>query len=278
MEKILKVLVAGIPISAQPIQEWRKNSTFKVAGKAPKVRKRLLAEEFVPGTTRWLRKPIVKALKDSALLFQRDFKTEVTDLGELTIPDMDDTEGKGIPETQLVQLAKDFAIRAQGFDLTILLGGDHTGGLLLYGFVGKVARYDEHSDACMTPDTCPSGSVERNNYVCAAIRNGLKIESTVLGVGVREGDAPYQITTHAQGASVMDIDVDVIAQKFGIKSDYSKGTLSPDDLVGAVRKSQPLVLGLFEMVEPDKLALKLAVELCEEAAVAATKRLSRKKR
>ncbi len=74
--------------------------------------------------------------------------------------------------------------------------------------------------------------------------------------------------THAHEADILDIDVDVLAEKHGVKTRYSHGTLSPDDLVGAVRRNKPRAIGVFEMEQGDEKAAALVEKLCVEAVIA----------
>ncbi len=266
-------MVAGVPTAGLPAQGWRHKVTFKVRGKTPEAPADKLFEAFVPGETNRLRRRVVRALKESGELSVRGVSVEVDDLGEI-IPEglaSRNFQGSfGLGESEMVEAAKQFAEESKGYDLSILVGGDHAGALLLYGFEGRVARFDEHSDSCDSPDTCPK-PVMRNNYVCAAIRVGLKSAGEILGVGIREGKGPYETVPHAKDCSVLDIDLDVLAQKHGVKTRYSKGNLSPDDLVGAVRANAPRAIGFFEAVEGDEAALALVEKLAVEAAIACAK-------
>ncbi len=277
MDKQLSVLVAGIPIQGVPVEEWRKRVTFKVAGRTPKTPKSRLAESFVPGCTNWLRKPVVRRLQESGRLAGLGVVVQVQDAGELVGGAVAGDKG-GVKEDELLELAAEFAQMCKDVDLALLFGGDHTGGLLLYSLGGQVARFDEHSDSCAKPMDCSTGFVQRNNYVCSAIHCGLKKPAEIVGVGVREGESPYPLAPFAKNASVLDVDVDVLADAFGFKTDYSKGRLSPDDLVGAVRSNSPSALGFFEAVAGDPKAVAFACTLAEEAAVAAAKKLRRIRR
>ena len=234
------------------------------------MKKSELVQTFREGCTGWLRRPVIRALSKSTRLPDRGIVCKVVDAGEFSFglpPD-----AGGLPEEGMLKLAREFSEKARGFDLVLLLGGDHSGGLLLYGLPGTVCRYDEHSDSCTSPQTCGDGLVRRNDYVCAAIRGGLKDPTQIYGVGVRAGQSPYQIKPFADTCSIMDVDVDVLSQSWKIKSDYDKGTLSPDDLVGAIRRNAPAALGFFEAIEGDGLAAELACRLSLEAAAAAGKR------
>ncbi len=273
MKKTIRVLVAGVPTCGLETQAWRKNATFKVRGKKPEVPTSKLFESFKPGATNRLRKRVVAALKESGELLRRDITAEVDDLGEI-IPEefARQFQGEyGLKEEDLVALAKQFAEQCKDYDLAVLLGGDHAGGLLLYAIEGKLARFDEHSDSCATPLACPSG-VMRNNYVCTAIRAELKKAEEIKGVGVRQGEAPYEVALFAKDCSILDFDLDVLAQKYGVKSRYSKGNLSPDALVGAIRMNSPKAIGIFEFVDGDEVARELVEKLAIEAAIAACKK------
>ncbi len=273
MAKVVRVLVAGVPVVSLPTQAWRKKATFKIGGKKPQPPSSKLYESFAPGATKELRKRFVREFQASLEFSQRNMKVEAEDFGEV-LPDQPIRafEGQiGLDEGEMAGLAQGFAEACEGFDLAIILGGNHAGGFLLYALPGKVARFDEHSDSCETPDTCNPG-VARNSYVCAAIRNGLKSADEIVGVGVRQGKSPYEIASRAEGCSVFDVDVDVFAQKYGIKSAYGKGALSPDALVGAIRANKPKAMGFFEMVEGDEKAFELIVQLSIEAAIAIVKK------
>lgn len=274
MRKTIRFAIAGCPVVAIPVQKWRERQTFKVAGKKPVAGKDKRFEAFVPGATNWLRKRIADSLRESPELLKRDVVVEVTDLGEAMLEPEHDFQGAyGLPEDEMAGLAREFAESAKGFDCVMLVGGDHTAGLVLYGLPGRVARFDEHSDACAVPLKCGNDEVTRNNFVCCAIRNRLKAEGDIVGIGVREGEASYQIVENVgpQGCDVLDVDIDVFAEKHGFVSDYGKGRLSPDDVVGAIRKARPAALGLFEVIDGDERAAEFAEQLAEELALAASR-------
>ncbi len=280
MKKTINVLIVGIPTAGLETQAWRRLATFKIRGKKPKVSTSKLFESFKRGATNQLRKRVAKAIEESGELLRRDITAHVEDAEEI-IPEQFSKrfEGKyGLDETEMLGLAEEFVGLCEGKDLVILLGGDHTGGLLLYALDGKVARFDEHSDSCDTPLTCPPG-VLRNNYVCTAIRLGLKTAGEIQGVGVREGTQTYELVSHASNADIFDIDLDVIAPKYGITTRHSKGNLSPDTLVGAIRANHPKAIGFFEAClddeasgKSDEKAIQLIETLAIEAAINCGKR------
>ena len=246
--------------------------TFKVRGKVPQASLSNRFEAFVPGTTDWLREKVALRLQESVELLQRNVSVGVEDAGEFFFPSPQRFVGKtGFAEEEMLSLAREFAEKAKGFDLVLLLGGDHAGGLLLYSLPGAVARFDQHSDACATPQKC-GNEVSRNNYVCAAVRSGLKREGEIIGVGVREGQACYPLAAHAKNCSVFDIDLDVLSPQYGVQTEYNKGKLSPQDIVGAIRSNRPKAIGIFEVVKGDGKAAEVAATFAVEAAIAAAKR------
>ncbi|MFA6049170.1 MAG: hypothetical protein WC792_04495 [Candidatus Micrarchaeia archaeon] len=284
MKKTINVLVVGVPTAGLEVQAWRRLATFKIQKKKPKVSTSKLFESFKRGSTNQLRKRVAKAIEESGELLRRDITAHVEDAGEI-IPEQfaKRFEGKyGLDENDMLGLSEEFAALCEGKDLVVLLGGDHAGGLLLYALEGNVARFDEHSDSCATPLTCSPG-VLRNNYVCTAIRLGLKTEKEIQGVGVREGEQTYELASHATNADIFDIDLDVIAPKYGIATRHSKGNLSPDALVGAIRANCPRVVGFFEAVpehdasgadtgKVDEKTQTLIEQLAIEAAINCKKR------
>ena len=269
MKKTIKVLVAGVPSVGREMQEWRKKMTFKVSGRKPQAPADKRFEAFELGLTNWIRKKTIKSLQNSVELLRRDIIADVQDAGEIILPDAPAKyEGKvGFDEESMVALSKEFARVCKDYDVVILLGGDHAGGMLLYALEGKVARFDQHSDACETPQTCSNEEVARNTYVCAAIR-ALKKEEDIYGIGIREGKTPYQRVEGVVDVPIFDIDLDVLAEKYAIKTAYNKGKLSPDDLVAAVRKNKPRAIGIFEIVKDDAKAALLVEKLCEETVIA----------
>jgi hypothetical protein len=266
MTRELSVMVAGVPTAAVPAQEWRARAHFNIRGREPKLKKWEMMQTFREGCTKWIRKPVIRNLQDSAQLSDMNVVANVVDAGEFLFGLPKDSTG--LPEEEMLGLANDFFEQSKEFDAVILLGGDHSGGLLLYGLPGMVARYDQHSDSCTEPTKCGDGLIKRNDYVCAAIRNGLKTPSEIIGVGVRSGQSPYPIAPFASSCPIMDVDVDVLSLSWGIKSDYDKGTLSPSDLVGAIRRNRPTALGIFETVEGDSKAVELASTLSIETVAA----------
>ncbi len=189
---MISVKIAGVPSVGSPIQEWRKRSTFKVKGRKPDVPASKEFEAFVAGTTTWIRKRAANGIQESPEISRRDISVRVEDIGEFMLEDATRYEGRvGFDEIELLALTREFASACADADVVILLGGDHAGGMLLYGLPGNVARFDEHSDGCDSPSTCPAGEVARNNYVCAVIRNNLKQPQEIVGVGVREGKSSH---------------------------------------------------------------------------------------
>jgi len=273
MKKTVRLAIVGIPVISRPTQAWRERATFKVRGEKPKVSKDKLFECFSPRATDWLRRELVSCLKESPALLQRDIAAEVTDLGEVMLEPEETFEGRfGLNEEELVGLAHEFATACKGFDAVFAAGGDHAGGLVFYGLPGRVARFDQHSDACGEPLSCGTGEVSRNNYVCAAIRNGLKAAEEITGLGVREGEAPYALEQSVNSADLIDVDIDVFDEKHGFTAEYNKGRLSPDDVVGTIRKCRPRAVGFFEAAKGDFRAAGLAVQLAEELVAAAARR------
>ncbi|OIO25740.1 hypothetical protein AUJ14_03405 [Candidatus Micrarchaeota archaeon CG1_02_55_22] len=273
MKKTVRLAIVGIPVISRPTQAWRERATFKIRGKKPKVSKDKLFECFSPKATDWLRHELVSSLKESPALLQRDIVVEVTDLGEVMLEPEETFEGHfGLHEKGLVELAHEFAGACSDFDAVFAVGGDHAGGLVFYGLPGRVARFDQHSDACSTPDTCGDDEVTRNNYVCASIRNGIKAADEIVGLGVREGEAPYKIEPSTNNADLIDVDIDVFDEKHGFTAEYNKGRLSPDDVIGAIRKCKPRAVGFFESAKGDVRAAELAVQLAEELVAAAARR------
>ncbi|MBI5176603.1 hypothetical protein HY995_00785 [Candidatus Micrarchaeota archaeon] len=276
MRKQVSVFLAGVPSVAIPTQEWRKRQTFRIAGRKPKVPSDKLFESFAGNETGWLRGRVKAALEGSVALLRRDISAIVTDGGEFHYDAPRKFEGSsGLDEGEMAALAREFSQAASASDLAILLGGDHAGGILLYALPGKVARFDEHSDCCANPLACPRGEIARNNYVCAAVRNGFKKPEEIEGVGIREGAAFHPFVQRASGARVLDIDLDVLAEKFGIETEYGKGKLSPDDLVSAIRTNSPAAIGIFEAAKGDAKAAELVERLCVEAVAAVAKKKRR---
>ncbi len=268
MRKVVNVIVAGVPTAARDVQEWRSKATFKIGGRKPTTPVSKLFQSFSPGVTDELRERVVRGLSESGALARRDITASVEDAGEFLLEGPYRFNGSvGLDESEMTGLCREFAAECSGRDLVVLVGGDHAGGLLLYGFEGKVARFDEHSDACATPATCQAG-VTRNNYVCVAIRAGLKLQGEITCVGVREGESPCETVRSASGAGVLDIDLDVLTEKHGIKTRYGKGNLSPDDLIHAVRLNKPRAIGFFEATPGDEKAIALVEKLVVEAAIA----------
>lgn len=268
--KKIRVLIAGVPSVGLPTQEWRSRMTFKVKGKVPQASLSNRFEAFVPGTTDWLREKIALRLQESVELLQRNIVADVEDAGEFFFQSPQKFVGKtGFKEEEMLELSKEFSQAARDFDLVLLVGGDHAGGVLLYALEGSVARFDQHSDACATPAACGS-EVSRNNYVCAAVRS-LKKENEIVGVGVREGEACYPLAAHAKNCSIFDIDLDVLAPQHGVETEYNKGKLSTQDLVGAIRSNRPSAIGIFEVVKGDRKAAEIIGMLAVEAIIAAAK-------
>ncbi len=255
MKKTVRLLLFGVPTVGLDTQAWRSKATFKVAGKKPKVDLSKKFESFKPGLTNALRKRVVKSLNNSVELLRRDITAEVDDGGELYYNAPRKFEGDtGLDEDEMMFLCEALRGSIANYDAVMIIGGDHAGGMILYALDGKVCRFDQHSDSCAKPLECPAGEVSRNTYVCAAIRRRLKKAADIVGVGVREGESAYPIEAVCSDAKIIDIDLDVIAPKYGIKTDYNKGVLSPDILVGAVRKCSPFGLGVFEVIDGDENA------------------------
>ncbi len=276
MKKIVSVLVAGIPINSSPVGfsgTGGKKATKYISNS------KVLEEKYFRNGTDWIRKPLVKSIKTDLELIRRDIEVQITDFQECFV-DNQDRVNSGFDEQSMLENAKEFEQESSKFDLVIVVGGDHTGGIYLYAFDGNVIRFDEHSDSCKNPKECERGFIQRNNYVCSVIRNKLKNENQITGIGIREGEFVYQKGIKNNSFEkvdektnyIFDLDIDVFAQKYNMKSDYSKGILAPSDFIGFIRKYGPNVMGFFEIKENDKNAYELIYQSSIEAVVQVAKK------
>ncbi len=130
-------------------------------------------------------------------------------------------------------------------DLTIVLGGDHTGGYTLCHLPGVVVRVDAHSD--------DSGYYDE--YVMSA-----NYRSAVIDAKLKKGDeivdhGPYSdVELSDRKGDIFDIDFDAFPEDLRIlqpRRGLSYGHEDPEQLYVALKASVPRAIGFFEYYPED---------------------------
>jgi hypothetical protein len=146
-------------------------------------------------------------------------------------------------------------------DLTIVLGGNHTGGYVLWHLDGTVVRVDAHYDRWKVEGDKVDGSI----YVRAALEEGLKERREIQDhVGGFATDS-----LESKTGDIFDVDFDAFPEDFGIisraRNNYGFGDLDPEQLYVALTRSNPHVLGFFEYYPEDDGQQKGLVIVVESA-------------
>jgi hypothetical protein len=218
----LKIGVIGIPIVLE-----NKNGIIK--------------EYFKPGFTNELRAKLIEFISSNSK--KNGIKVDISDLKEL-IDESNNSYLKkdnliGISKNSLDKLAEELKENIEGFDFIVVLGGIHTGAYLLYHFSEKVERYDIHED------DNEIDLIFHTSYMKHAIELNQSIEISNHGwQDLLEGI--FEIKTIVKPGRIFDIDVDYYASTEYCKMPKEKMDSNFQNIISAIRRGKPKILGLFE--------------------------------
>lgn len=207
----------------------------------------IIKEYFKPGFTDDLRKKIIEFISLNGQ--KSGIKVNITDLKELLTKNDNSYLKKnnliGISKNSLEKLAEELKERIKGLDFIILLGGVHTGAYLLYHFSEKVERYDIHED------DDEIDLIFHTSYMKHAIELNKSMEVSNHGwQDLLEGI--FEVKTIEKPGKIFDIDIDYYASTKYCKMSKEKMDSNFQNIISAIRRGKPKILGLFEYQSLDK--------------------------
>jgi hypothetical protein len=224
----LKIGVIGIPISLE-----------KKGG--------IIKEYFKPGFTDELRKKIIEFISLNSQ--KNGIKVSITDLKELLAKN-DDLYSKknnliGISKNSLDKLVEELKEKIRGLDFVVILGGVHTGAYLLYHFSENVERYDIHDDDDETD------LIFNTSYMKHALNLKKPIQISNHGwQDLLEGI--FEVKNLGTSGKIFDIDIDYYASTKYCKMSKEKMDSNFQNIISAIRRGKPKILGLFEYQTLDR--------------------------
>lgn len=178
-----------------------------------------------------------------------DKRVEITSY-ELVFPEPN-RQDYHFTQSELNTLAEQLKHIKSDSDLLILLGGDHTGGYILYHLPGVVVRFDNHTDRVEWYDKSVP-IVSCATYVSAALDSGIKKENEIIEY--KPDELVKRLSTKAD--SIFDVDFDAFPEDLHIISQqrgYEHGQASPTNLYQTLQTFNPSSLGFFEYYPEDDI-------------------------
>jgi hypothetical protein len=198
-------------------------------------------EFFKSGLTDGLRTRIIEFVSSNCQ--KNGIRVDILDLKELVDESKDSCfeldDLAGISRTSLDNLAEEFKKRINGLDFVTVIGGIHTGAYLLYHLTENVERYDIHED------NNDIDLIFHTSYMKHAIELKKSLHISNHGWQDLLGDI-FVIKSIENLGKIFDIDVDYYTSTEYCRMTEERTTTNFQNVVLAIRKAKPKILGIFE--------------------------------